>query len=509
MAQQTEMAGAQRERSWSSSRTVTVALLAAVLLLEVIPLEGWLVTLAGYSSRNPTRTAAPLWFVVGSILAAWALQSTVRGRQTRPAPTAYLPLMLIELLLLLRVSPDIYGETPGGPFDLSWVGMIGPDLARANPHVGAALLLFLLLAYLTWRGASIAREPLQSIDAVSRLRNGMAVLIVAVVTAALVRDPAQPSVLGALAFLLPAEVFAGLMAAALSRAAAQRDRMGEQAADGGGYPWLRASIMLSVAVILLTLALSVLVNYQSVGALLAFLGPLGELISTVVFWVVNLVGEVLYFVFNGIVSFIHTQTSHSPYTPPQNLNTCSAAFVRCTPHQSTLPPFWRHLAILLLQALALATIVAAFLYVLRVAFPTQSRQAERTLDEEREALDGRSILAAQLRGLFARRPDEGRELDTLPKGSVRYLYRAVLQAMASVAFPRSLSETPDEYAARLAQAGPLATSPGDEAADFQVLSEAYDAARYANREPEAAQRQALRQQAGSILRRLGARSDRV
>jgi hypothetical protein len=286
--------------------------------------------------------------------------------------------------------------------------------------------------------------------------------------------------------------------------------MGEQAADGGGYPWLRASVVLSIAVILLTLALSVVVNYQSVGALLAFLGPLGDLINTLLFWAVNLVGEVLYFLFNGIVSIIHTQTSHSPYTPPQKPNVCPPTYVRCSPHQSTLPPFWQHLAILLLQALALAAIVAAFLYVLRIAFPTSSRHVEQTADEEREALDGRGLLAAQLRALFARRSsDHGGELDALPLGSVRHLYRLVLQAAATHGLLRSQAETPDEYAARLAQSTPFATSPGSEAADLQVLSEAYDAARYANREPEAGPLDALRRRTGNILQRLGARIDQV
>ena len=179
--------------------------------------------------------------------------------------------------------------------------------------------------------------------------------------------------------------------------------------------------------------------------------------------------------------------------------------VHCSPQLAPLPPFWQHLAVLLFQGLVLALVVAIFAYVLRLSFAAAGRRAERTADEEREALDGRGLFAAQLRSLFARRREAREEPEQLARESVRYVYREVLRAAARLGLQRTQAETPDEYAERLGKTTPILTGDAGEAADLRALSEAYDAARYAGREPDSQQREPLWQGAERILQRLRVR----
>jgi hypothetical protein len=84
---------------------------------------------------------------------------------------------------------------------------------------------------------------------------------------------------------------------------------------------------------------------------------------------------------------------------------------------------------------------------------------------------------------------------------VRSLYRDILAAAASRGIGRRNVETPDEFAARLA--GALNSSA--EEADVAALTDAYDAARYGEREPERAQFGSLRSAAQRLVRRISVR----
>src|SRR5262249_28437074 len=123
-------------------------------------------------------------------------------------------------------------------------------------------------------------------------------------------------------------------------------------------------------------------------------------------------------------------------------------------------------------------------------------------DEERESLDGGSLFLQQLRDLFARRRRPTTATEVLAASSVRALYRDMLRAAAMGGLPRASNETPDEYAARLALAAPLASDAADAAQDLAALNGAYNAARYGGREPERAQHAMLRDRARRLIARL-------
>ena len=94
-------------------------------------------------------------------------------------------------------------------------------------------------------------------------------------------------------------------------------------------------------------------------------------------------------------------------------------------------------------------VVLLFLLLLRTLV-IHRRPHETVMDEERESLDATSLFNAQLHaflsGLRPRRTSSWE--DPLTPGSVRYLYRAVLEAASRRGLPRRSSETPDEYLAR-------------------------------------------------------------
>jgi hypothetical protein len=86
---------------------------------------------------------------------------------------------------------------------------------------------------------------------------------------------------------------------------------------------------------------------------------------------------------------------------------------------------------------------------------------------------------------------------------VRALYRDILRAAAAHGIARRAGETPDEYGPRLGAALPDGVQP----TDVRALSEAYDAARYGETEPEDGARRTVREQAGRVLRALRRRAD--
>lgn len=154
----------------------------------------------------------------------------------------------------------------------------------------------------------------------------------------------------------------------------------------------------------------------------------------------------------------------------------------------------------------LLIILAALAVIALIAFVTTTALSKRhtpdtAANEEREALDARNLLASQLRGLFGRRGRRDRAAeDPLPRGSVRYLYREVLRAANGNGLDRHPDETPDEFAGRLGKTAPLAMFASGEGADLLALSDAYDDARYASREPDPTHRERLQAGASRLIR---------
>jgi hypothetical protein len=251
--------------------------------------------------------------------------------------------------------------------------------------------------------------------------------------------------------------------------------------------WIVTAFGISGGVVVVALVLALLVSYDSVQALADALQPVGNAIMTALSWLIEAFAFLLFLLLNPVISWLHDQTQAVHPQPQPTPN--PGAKPPVNPHAqpiSGLPTEWLIAGRWVLLALVIAVIVLVLLRVLR-RFGEWNHPQE--FEEERESLDGVSLLRRQLRDLarriLPRRRAPSASLEPLTAGSVRLLYREVLQAAAQAGYARAPAETPDEYAARLrTEANVTAEWTAFDAFDndagqaLHMLTEAYDVARY-------------------------------
>lgn len=468
------------------------------MLVELLPVEAWLLVFAAYEGLPVDQAAAPFWALLAAMALAWEIARRTRGDGQRAALSVGVVPFLLAFLLLLRVSPAAYGDTASGPFDLSWLGTLANDFATNSPRVSALFGLLILLALIWWRGTALGADPESNSGNLRRFTLFMGGLLLALVGAVAAKPEAQDALSAALTLVLLGEVFAGLLDAALARiATARREGVG----GSNEAPWVRTSLGLAAAVIGVALLVSVVFNFDSFLALLAYLGPVGGVISFVLTALINGFAALLGKLLTPIIVPFHgkLQVPHlAPLVPLQKgCHVVNGAQV-CPNHNASnaILDFVAHLLIIL----AVLVIIALIAYVTRVTI-SKRHGPDTGTDEEREALDAQKLFAAQLRGLLSRRGRRPRsDEEALPRGSVRYLYREVLRAAQASGLNRRPDETPDEYAGRLGRTAPLAMFSTGEGTDLLALNDAYDDARYAGREPEPSRRERLQAGAARLTR---------
>jgi hypothetical protein len=329
------------------------------------------------------------------------------------------------------------------------------------------------------------------------------IAIIAAAIASIGLPPAlQPHVVGVLGFLLPAEVFAGLVAAGLGRMALnQAERRADAYMRTNDRLWLGTSLVLALAAVGFALVINLILNYQSIGSLLALLGPIGTITNNLITLLVNGLAQLLRFLFGWLIGLIHPLTSHPTVKQPSSPIPNGKRHSKPPP----IPPEWLEIARIVLEAAALILVVVLFLWLMR-KIVTHQRPQEEILDEERESLDATSIFSSQLRAFLAGlRPARAPAwVDPLVPGSVRYLYRDFLETAGKHGMVRNTSETPDEYRARLsttpALGGPEQPDGGEQ---LEALNEAYNSTRYAERPPAEQEMPGIRRLVKSLVNRLG------
>lgn len=491
---------------WSNRRAEPAIFAAMVLLLELLPLQAALLTLTA-ASGSPLG-AEPISPLINAVLllGMWSAGAILRGTPAPLAIAAAAPCFAAACALALLTSPSAYAGSGNA------AGALLADLSGATPRVGADIGVLLVAIFIGWRGFATGSAPPSSGSVSLRFKLGLGVLLAAIAVAALVHTPQQGPLLGALAVLLPVEVYCGLIASALARIQRERLRSGVMVAPGIEGNWLGMALGLAGVIVGGTLALSLVVSYRNVGALLARLGPIGSALNALASGVGALVGLIAYALFNWLFQLLaaHGWRVNFPKSTSQPASRCppGTPIATCMGLKlNTLDPFWLHIGILVLQIGTMLAVVIIGLLLLRrlIAGRRRFAAALANVEEERESLDVSSLLGAQLRALLAglRRPSPAR--DPLTPGTIRYLYRGVLRAAAGADLTRAPSETPDEFAGRAAMEVPVASGEQSTMHDMTALTEAYDAARYAEREPEEGSLGALRQAAQRMtdaLRRL-------
>lgn len=482
-----------------------------VLLLELLPLQAALLALTVFSGNPLGNEPVSLLINAVLLLGMWGVGALLRRAPSTPRVAAALPCFAAAIVLALLTSPSAYAGSGNA------AGALLADLSATTPRVAADVAVALLAIFIGWRGFTAGSAPPGSGGISLRFKLGLGVLLAAILTAALVRTSQQGPLLGTLAVLLPVEVYCGLVAGAIARIQHERLRSGEVAGAGIEGGWLGMAMGLGGVLVGGTLALSLVINYRNLGALLSKLGPVGNLLDALARGAGELVGLIAYVLFNWLFQLLaaHGWMKKYPSFPAQPPSRCppKTPIATCMGIKlSTVDPFWLHIGILVLQIATMLAVVIVGLLLLRrlIAGRRRFAAAPAEVEEERESLDASSLFGAQLRALLdgLRRPPT--ERDPLTPGTIRYLYRGMLRAAAGAGLARAPAETPDEFAARAVWGGAPDGSASQHGAaqDMTALTEAYDAVRYAEREPDVAQEGAARSAAGRLTDALNHNSHR-
>lgn len=484
-------------------------MLGALILVEMLPVEAWLIVFAGASHVGIARVATPLWYLVLVMALACAVAWRFERFGTGRVLLVSAPLLLVALLTLVRISPSAYGSVPlrltGGG-----AGVLDPllaDLAHGLRQFGSDLGLTLVVAYVWWRGLMLGSRPPSFDEVVRRFQWSMVAFILALFGVTGASESVRASLFGAMSLLQPVEVFVCLTALALANVAVARQRSrGSQTLATEGR-WLGSALLLAGLVATLALAINIFVNFESVSALLRQLGPVGVALDGAAHWLIGAFIQVLYVVFDKPLQFFFDWLQHHGQRPQPR-----ASQVQSCPPQSSTPACMRPDALsrlntvprgvmIALDIFVVAAILVVFAVLLRRMLARQTLEGDAIVQEEREAIGGRRLFGAQLRALFARSARGGMAVERLAAGSVRAVYRDVLRAAARQGVERTASETPDEYARRLVDA-PLLAGAEAERGDVAALSEAYEGARYGEREPALKEQTALQGRGKRVIGRL-------
>jgi hypothetical protein len=486
---------------WSSKTSLRLARFIATALLEVLPVEAILLVVTGIGVGALSQTPMPFWFMCGALLLAWGISRFLIGASFPRMLAVSVPFLIGCALLLIRISPSAYGPFGNGFFDWSWVFSVNSDLVNHAPQATSIPPLLLLLVYIWWRGLRLGSDPPEFSTLMNHFKYGMAAIIIAVIAVIGVQRSAQQLVTGILGFLLLLEVFSGLLALALGRIAMNREEhRGDAHLATNDQLWFGTAIVLGLLTVGFGLFINLIVNYQSVGALLNLLGPVGPAVSNLVQTLIYWLAQVLNFLFGWIFTILKPNHASGKITlsHPNPPNT----------HQKPQKPPQQLLVLagILLEGAAILAVIFFFLWLMRTIV-VHRRAAQRLPDEERESLDASSIFRQQMRAFLAGlRPTRAPAwVDPLTPGSVRYLYRSLIETASSRQLPRKPSETPDEYSARLASSPLLPGESVEERSTIQALNSAYDETRYARREPSEQEMVPLRTRAKRLMERLSRR----
>jgi hypothetical protein len=467
--------------------------------LELIPVEAVLVVVTGYNNQGFLESPVPFWFLLATLLLAWAIGRYMIGASWQRLIVVSLPFLVIAALLLIRISPAAYGSNGSSFFDWSWLGSFGQDIANHTPEVSSIPPLLLLLGYIWWRGLRLGSDPPEHAAVMTRFKLGMIALVaVTILSIPIPTGAVQEQVIAFLGLLLTIEVFTGLIASSLSRL--DQNQL-EQRADAylttNNQLWLGTAFALAATSVGFALLINLIINYQSVGLLLTMLGPVGTVVNDIVGILVNGLAQLLHFLLGWLIGLFKPTANNSKVNIPK-----SPLAGKGTKHKTPqIPHIWVQVAEILLEVGAVVAVILLFLWLIRMAV-VRKRPPVDVLDEERESLDGVSIFGEQMRAFLAslRRSRKEDSIDPLVPGSVRYLYRELLEAASRKGLAKEAAETPDEYGARL-RASPRLAEPGNlEALD--VLSEAYNTTRYAEHPPADQDMPRIRQLARSLSERL-------
>lgn len=465
---------------WPSPERLSAAVFVALLaLIEILPIQALLLMYAAVSEHSLAATFGPLWLIGATLglfaLARWRIGSLGAVWLTLAA----LLIGFAVFTLFLRLSPTAYGDVPGGLLSTNWLVQAQSDALLDTSRFNNLFSIAPIVVYLGWRGLTLGGEPPRIEPTLRRFTLSLTVVMFACLGALIAPQALQSALQSALLTLLALEVFAGLAAAALARRGGGRESAQTEGSGAETLRWVLTAFGAAALVIVVAFTLGLALNFNLLHALLLSLGPVGAVLNNALAWLTNAVAYLLWVAFVKTIGALFFGNVAFYITPPHSVSPVQSQ----TPHRPVIvpPPESVVVTASVLVGLVIAGVIVAALYMaLRRLLRSFGATTEPEMDEEREALDARGLLRRQLRDWLARlrggsSADEG---DLLTPGGARWLYRELLRAGAAAGFARRPAETADEYSQRLASS--VSGGAGD--MDLAALTQAYDDARYGERE---------------------------
>lgn len=365
---------------------------------------------------------------------------------------------------LLAIHRVLYAQTP--VWEVRWLASIYRSLRR---NVFAAdTVVFLLVAFLWWRGLALAQRRLDSRSVAFRFRLGVVLMAITTgIAGSMISLPYHH-----LVFLF---FFTSLLGTALARA----EEVGQQY-GGRQTPfdlgWLTTVVITSTIVLALAAALTSVLTGQALGRVLA---PVFRVLQVLVFVLVYALAWVAQFLIEPLILLLQRYEIGrtlsdvfdriTPLQPPgEETGPTKTVF---TPEQLEI----LRLAVAILGAGIVLLLVAISLYRLRA-------RSGGPANEERESVWEGVALRRGLNRLLERGRQRLQDTrDALAHSGVAHMFaaltiRRIYAHMASLAadrgYPRAIDETPYDYLPALKEAFP------ENREDVSQITESYVAVHY-------------------------------
>ncbi|MSP13679.1 MAG: DUF4129 domain-containing protein [Chloroflexi bacterium] len=444
----------------------------AVGIMEASWLVAMITILLPLRGQAEPGSSVPGWLLVALLpFSIWLARGVLDDeRPLRQSQAIVSGVGLIIVLLILWAS-FFLGEY--APWDLHWLGRVLSALGNLSQQLSPVATSLLACIYIWWRGINLGSTRLSYGYVFDAFRRGAIAWVIALVV--LIVTHADTSPVGDLLLLFFATGLAALSLAALEDASQSVKGSNAVRMD---RDWI-ATVVTSVVVILAaSLLLSAILNPAVLGQGITILEPLVNLIALILRWLLLAVAFIIALLLEPLINWLRDWIARHP--PPPNQQTPAAGDfqkqLKDSLDTATLDPQMVAVARVLAIILIVIIVFAIFAWALR----QYRSQNEDGIEEERNTIFSRSLLAAQLAAMlaalrrrFARAPSPF--LDLLgndPRLTIRREYQRLLTLTTTWGIGRSATLTPREYAPTVAGYVPPATDAVEELTAF------YESARY-------------------------------
>ena len=468
-----------------------VVLPLAVAVLEAGWLSLWLLWLARRLRPELEGALIPFWDVAALVVGGnWLGRLALAGPRERPLAQARRWVAGCGMLAVWAAMWSGYGDGYA-PWDGAWLGQFLKGLVQNWRPISAQALSLLTAVYLWWRGIKAGQAAAPHEDLRRTYYRGLFGLALLIWLAGRSPRLTVGSIVAAEEIWRAVLLYFAVGLSALALASADRAlRLGREITGSRlalSRYWLAAAAGVIAAVLAGAMLAGWLVTPEPIRAIFAVLTPVVRILVAgllavfiAIVYVGLLIAQLVAPAILSVLEFIGRLPTLGPAAPPD--------FGQLTQEVTRLIDAYPA-ARLALNGGGIVLLLAAIAFVFWLALVRLGRwpRGASGVDETRESIASRVLIAGQLRDLLAKlRPRRAREANPYlrldgPPGDRRLLVRRAYQAMLAWAVerghPRDPALTPDRYAERLSARLPQMRDP------LALLTAAYLKARYASQSP--------------------------